>query len=640
MSDFFYQNNGQMDIYLFHEGNNKNLYKFLGSHIFYDEYGMYTKFSVWAPNAKYVNLVGDFNNWDDFSLPMKRIDDGQIWEICVREVKIFESYKYRIVSQKNEILYKADPFAFHSELRPKTASKVYDIEGYQWSDENWLKKRNKTDKLNSPMVIYEINLSSWRKHGENYLSYFQLADELVDYIKKMNYTHVEFMPLMEHPFDGSWGYQLTGFFAATSRFGCPKDLMHLIDVLHHNNIGVIMDWVPAHFCKDDFGLRKFDGSEVYEKSDSYLSENEQWGTLNFDYSKNEVVNFLISSALFWIKYFHLDGIRVDAVSYMLHLNFSGRNIVNEDGGYENKEAIKFIKKLNQTIKNDCPGVITVAEESTSWPNVTKSVQENGLGFDFKWNMGWMNDIIKYMKTDPIFRKYHHDLLTFSLMYAFNENYILPFSHDEVVHMKNSMIGKMPGSYDDKFSQIKLLYSFMYAHPGKKLLFMGNDIAQFDEWNEYKEITWEVLNYEKHQKFQNFMKDLNKFYLSNDEFYELDTTYSGFQWEDVNNSNESLIVFERINSKNEKIICIFNFTPVKREKYPVGVDEFALYSVVFNSSMTKYSGNLTRNKPCYAKQISHNGRAYSIDVDIEPFSAMFLKLNKFIEIKKNRRSYEG
>ncbi|MDU5742549.1 MAG: 1,4-alpha-glucan branching protein GlgB [Finegoldia magna] len=634
MEKYFYHGKNETDVYLFHEGNNNNLYKFLGSHIYMDDIGTYTRFLVWAPNAKNVNLVGDFNNWNDYSLPLRKLQDGEIWEICIRNVKIFDSYKYRIVTQDSEVLYKADPFAFHSELRPKTASKVYDIEGYKWNDKKWLKKREKADKFNSPMSIYEINLSSWRKHGENYLSYVQLSDELVAYLKEMNYTHVEFMPLMEHPFDGSWGYQLTGFFAATSRFGCPKDLMYLIDKLHQNDIGVIMDWVPAHFCKDDFGLRKFDGSNLFEKTDQYLADNDQWGTLNFDFSKKEVVNFLISSALFWFKYYHLDGLRVDAVAYMIYLNFSGKDIRNEDGGYENKEAIEFIKKLNNTIKQEFPSVFVIAEESTAWPNVTKPVKENGLGFDFKWNMGWMNDIIKYMKMDPLFRKDHHNLLTFSIMYAFNENYILPFSHDEVVHMKNSMIGKMPGTYDQKFDQIRLLYSFMFAHPGKKLLFMGNDIGQFDEWNEYKEITWEVLEYEKHQKLKYFMKDLNKFYLNNDEFYDLDTSYSGFQWEDVNNTNESLIIFERINSKNEKIICIFNFTPVRRKKYPVGVDEYALYSVVLNSSMKKYGGSLLRNKPYYSKNKKHNDRKFSITVDIEPFSAIFIKLNKLRCINKN------
>lgn len=634
MEKYFYHGKNETDVYLFHEGNNNNLYKFLGSHVYTDDIGTYTRFLVWAPNAKNVNLVGDFNNWNDYSLPLRKLQDGEIWEICIRNVKIFDSYKYRIVTQDSDVLYKADPFAFHSELRPKTASKVYDIEGYKWNDKKWLKKREKADKFNSPMSIYEINFSSWRKHGENYLSYVQLSDELVAYLKEMNYTHVEFMPLMEHPFDGSWGYQLTGFFAATSRFGCPKDLMYLIDKLHQNDIGVIMDWVPAHFCKDDFGLRKFDGSNLFEKTDQYLADNDQWGTLNFDFSKKEVVNFLISSALFWFKYYHLDGLRVDAVAYMIYLNFSGKDIRNEDGGYENKEAIEFIKKLNNTIKQEFPSVFVIAEESTAWPNVTKPVKENGLGFDFKWNMGWMNDILKYMKMDPLFRKDQHNLLTFSIMYAFNENYILPFSHDEVVHMKNSMIGKMPGTYDQKFDQIRLLYSFMFAHPGKKLLFMGNDIGQFDEWNEYKEITWEVLEYEKHQKLKYFMKDLNKFYLNNDEFYDLDTSYSGFQWEDVNNTNESLIIFERINSKNEKIICIFNFTPVRRKKYPVGVDEYALYSVVLNSSMKKYGGSLLRNKPYYSKNKEHNDRKFSITVDIEPFSAMFIKLNKLRCINKN------
>ncbi|MDU7926679.1 MAG: 1,4-alpha-glucan branching protein GlgB, partial [Finegoldia magna] len=420
MEKYFYQGNNETDVYLFHEGNNNNLYKFLGSHIYSDDLGTYTRFLVWAPNAKHVNLVGDFNDWDNYSLPLQKLHDGEIWEICLRDVKIFDSYKYRIVTQDSEVLYKADPFAFHSELRPKTASKVYDIECYKWNDKKWIKKREQTDRFHSPMSIYEINLSSWRKHGENYLSYIQLADELVDYLKEMNYTHVEFMPLMEHPFDGSWGYQLTGFFAATSRFGCPKDLMYLIDKLHQNDIGVIMDWVPAHFCRDDFGLRKFDGSNLFEKSDQYLADNDQWGTLNFDFSKKEVVNFLISSALFWFKYYHLDGLRVDAVAYMIYLNFAGKDIRNEDGSYENKEAIEFIKKLNQTIKQEFPSAFVIAEESTSWPNVTKSVEENGLGFDFKWNMGWMNDIIKYMKMDPIFRKDHHNLLTFSIMYAFNE----------------------------------------------------------------------------------------------------------------------------------------------------------------------------------------------------------------------------
>lgn len=628
--DFYYKEKElDEEVYLYQNGSHDRAYKFLGSHKTKDSEGKdAVSFCVWAPNAKYVNLIGDFNDWNEYDLPLKRINDSDIWNICVYDIEEYESYKYRIVSPWDEIRYKADPFAFHAEERPKSASKVYDIEGFKWSDKRWLNKRAKANIYNEPMSIYEVNLSSWKRKEDGCpYSYRELADELVDYVKEMGYTHVELMPVMEHPYDGSWGYQVTGYFAPTSRFGTPKDFMYLVNAFHKKNIGVILDWIPSHFCKDDFGLARFDGTNCYEPVDQYRAENEEWGTLNFDYGKTEVVNFLISNALYWHDYYHIDGIRVDAVAYMIYLDFTGKEIRNHDGSNDNKEAISFLKKLNTAVYNDYPDTMMIAEESTAWPLVTMPVENGGLGFSYKWNMGWMHDILKYMEMDPIFRKDHHEALTFTMTYAFSENYVLPFSHDEVVHMKGSMINKMPGEYKDKFASLRLLYAYMYAHPGKKLMFMGDEIAQFDEWDEWSQLTWEVLEYDTHKEFKKYVSDLNELYRKEKTLFDIDTSYEGFNWVDLKNREESIIAFERIDSDGNEMLCIFNFTPVERKAYPVGVKDAGNYSIKLNTDMKKYGGSLVRNKPWRSKAEPIGDRDYRIEIDLPPLSALYLSHKK-------------
>ncbi|MDO5017799.1 MAG: 1,4-alpha-glucan branching protein GlgB [Lagierella massiliensis] len=624
---YFYENDLTTYAYLFNQGKNLKAYEFFGAHKVYIGDKEYFRFVVWAPHAKYVNLVGDFNNWDDLSLPMKPIGQTGTWTITLDKVNTYDSYKYRIVAQDESVKFKADPFAFHAENRPKTASKYYDLSGYNWNDKRWMNKRKTLSTTDSPMSIYEVNLSSWKKKKDGSLySYVELADELVDYVKEMGFTHVELMPIMEHPYDGSWGYQISGYFAPTSRFGTPKDFMYLVDRFHQRNIGVILDFVPGHFCPDDFSLRQFDGTSIFESSNYENSVNREWGTVNFDFSKNEVRNFLISSVLYWMDYYHIDGIRVDAVAYIIHHRIEGE-VGNPNSSNVDVTGVNFLKELNSIVKKEFFDTFIVAEDSSPWPNVTKPVSQNGLGFDFKWNMGWMNDTLRYVKMDPIYRKDHHNLITFSLMYAFNENFILPFSHDEVVHMKGSMINKMPGEYEDKFSALKLLMMYLYGHPGKKLNFMGNEIAQFDEWNEWKSLTWEVLSYELHKKYQRFFKDLNVFYRREKSLWEVEDSYEGFDWIEVENKDESVFIFERYSKDKESIICVYNFTSVERKNYPIGVREKGNYKVVFNSYMKKYGGNLQRNKPIKTYLESFHGRKNSLRVDIPPLSAMFIKKKK-------------
>lgn len=621
---FFYQDNLEKDAYLYNEGKNHRAYDFLGSHKVNIDGTEYIRFVVWAPRAKYVNLCGDFNYWDELNLPLERIGQTGLWTITVEGINIYDSYKYRIVGPNDQVKLKADPFAFHAENRPNTASKVYDLAGYKWNDKRWMNKRVDKNGTDSPISIYELNLASWKKKDNgDFYSYREMADELVDYVKEMGFTHVELMPVMEHPYDGSWGYQISGYYAPTSRFGTPHDFMYMIDRFHQKNIGVILDWVPGHFCPDDFALREFDGTATYEPEHYFLSQNEHWGTVNFDLGRNEVKNFLISSALYWMDYYHIDGIRVDAVAYIIHNRIDGE-VGNPNSDNVDWNGVNFLKELNETIRKFYPEVIMVAEDSSPWPNVTKSVSDGGLGFEFKWNMGWMNDTLKYVEMDPIFRKDHHDLVTFSLVYAFNENFILPFSHDEVVHMKGSMINKMPGSYEDKFSALKLLMMFMFGHPGKKLNFMGNEIAQFDEWNEWQSLTWSVLDFDSHRKYQKFFKELNKVYRKERAFWEVDDSYDGFEWIEVNNRDESVFIFERIAKDGESVICAFNFTGVKRENYPIGVNDEGSYKVIFNSAMEKYGGHLSRNRSIKTNKEAFQGRENSFRIDLEPLSAVFIK----------------
>ncbi|MBS4538364.1 1,4-alpha-glucan branching protein GlgB [Clostridium sp. D2Q-11] len=616
--------NEDLDVHLFHEGTFHKSYKFLGAHPIEDDTAI--RFVVWAPRAKSVNLMGDFNDWDDNNLPLKRIENTGLWSICVKDVKEFDNYKYRILSAKDEVRIKADPYAFYAEERPLTASKYYDIRGFEWKDDKWMDKRKNEDSQENPMIIYEVNLCSWKKKEDGSLySYRELADELVKYAKYMGFTHIELMPITEHPYDGSWGYQNTGYFAPTSRFGTPKDFMYFVDRCHRADLGVIIDWVPVHFTKDDHGLARFDGTYCYESSDYIKAENEAWGTLNFDFHKPEVFSFLISSALYWMDYYHIDGIRVDAVAYMIYHDSYGKDIKNIYGGRENLQAIDFIKKLNSAAKKYFPHVLMIAEESTTWPKLTYPVEVGGLGFDYKWNMGWMNDILEYMETDPLFRKGNQKALTFSIDYAFSENFLLPLSHDEVVHGKKSLIDKMPGEYNEKFSNLRLLYLYMFTHPGKKLLFMGGEFAQFVEWNEWKELDWFLLEYDKHIELQKFIKELNKLYTREEALYSIDNKPQGFNWIEHTNHQESIIAFERISKKGEKIIGIFNFTPVKRKDYSIGVDQEGIYKTIMTSDHTRYGGNTKRVKSYKTYAEPKHERDYSIRVYLPALGGLLLKI---------------
>lgn len=622
--DYFYIEEGKFDAHLFHQGTFYESYKFLGAHKLPED-EEYVRFIVWAPRAKEVFLTGYFNDWNETSLPLERIPESGLWNICVKGVSEFDAYKYRIITGENEVLMKADPYAFHAEERPKSASKYYDIEGFEWTDKKWIKERKEKDYLNGPLSIYEVNLLSWKKKDGNIqYSYDDFADELVRYVKKMGYTHIELMPIMEHPFDGSWGYQITGFFAPTSRFGTPKHFMNFVDKCHRNGIGVILDWVPAHFAKDGHALGKFDGSYLFESLDRAKAENDMWGTYNFDFTKPEVLSFLISNAMYWLEYYHIDGIRLDAVSYILYYDLSGKGIKNIYGGNENLEAIEFFKRLNSVIKKKHPETLLIAEESTSYRGLTTPVEEGGLGFTHKWNMGWMNDTLEYMKIDPLFRGKRQDLLTFGLMYAFNENFILPLSHDEVVHGKRSLLDKMPGSYKDKFANLRLLYLFMYAYPGKKLLFMGGEFAQFKEWDEWKYLDWNLLEYDSHSNVQKFVKQLNNLYKEEEALYINDTSYDGFNWIEHENHKESIIAFERIGKNGEKLIAVFNFTPVERIDYPIGVDEEGSYGMLITSDHKRYGGETKRIKTYKTKKESIHGRDFRLELTLPLLGGIILK----------------
>ena len=624
--EYVYAKDVDFDAHLFHEGTYYKSYDFLGAHPVEIEGKNYVSFVVWAPKAKEVYLIGDFNKWNETSLPLERIEYSGLWNISVHEVEEYDAYKYRIITEQNEVIIKSDPYAFHAEERPRSASKYYNIKDFQWTDDKWIKEKKEKDLLCCPISIYEVNLLSWRKKedGSQY-SYRDLADELIPYVKKMGYTHIEIMPIMEHPYDGSWGYQVTGYFAPTSRFGTPKDFMYFVNQCHRKGIGVILDWVPVHFCKDDHGLAKFDGSYLFESSDYIKRENLQWGTLNFDFSKPEVLSFLISNAMYWHDYYHIDGLRIDAVAYMLYLDFTGNDLKNIYGGRENIESLEFIRKLNTVIFKNFPNTLMMAEESTAWPKVTGTISEGGLGFNYKWNMGWMNDILEYMETDSLFRKGNQQALTFPLTYAFSENYVLPLSHDEVVHGKKSLLDKMPGNYEEKFANLRLLYLYMYAQPGKKLLFMGGEFGQFIEWNEWRQLDWNLLEYEQHSKIQKFVGELNKFYANEECLFSEDTSFDGFQWIEHTNHEESIIAFERISSEGEKLICIFNFTPVERNEYSIGVSKEGKYKTLINSNHKRFGGTTSRIKTYKTfKEINHE-REYTIKVDLPPLGGLYLKL---------------
>lgn len=615
-------------LYLFHEGSNSNAYEYFGSH---RKNKNTVVFRVWAPDAKNVSVTGDFNDWSETENPMKQLkNSGGVWEAEIKNIKPYDMYKYCITAADGRTLMKCDPYGFHMETRPGTATKYYEIDDcYEWHDEKWVEGRNGKNIYESPVNIYEIHAGSWKQYDDgNFYSYRALADSLVPYVKKMGYTHIEFMPLTEYPFDGSWGYQVTGYFAATSRYGEPKDLMYLVDKCHENGIGVILDWVPAHFPKDANGLYEFDGGPLYEYSDPRKSEHYGWGTRVFDFGKNEVRSFLMSSASFWLKKYHLDGIRIDAVASMLYLDYDrkdGEWVPNKNGGNENLEAVEFLQKLNENIFRDFPYAMMIAEESTSWPMVTKPVFSGGLGFNFKWNMGWMNDILRYFSLDGFFRKYNHDCITFSMFYAFSENFVLPISHDEVVHGKKSLIDKMPGSYDEKFAGVRAFLGYMMAHPGKKLMFMGQEFGQFIEWNYEKGLDWLLLDYPKHRALQNYFKKINEFYKANPAFWQIDYSWEGFSWISSDDKDNSVIAFRRIDEKGKEIIVVCNFTNVERCDYRIGIPKKGAYKIVFNSDDVDFGGEGKGNKgKLKTESINMHGFEQSISLDLPPMSAIYIK----------------
>ena len=615
-------------LYLFHEGSNSNAYEYFGSH---RKNKNTVVFRVWAPDAKNVSVTGDFNDWSETENPMKPLkNSGGVWEAEIKNIKPYDMYKYCITAADGRTLMKCDPYGFHMETRPGTATKYYEIDDcYEWHDEKWVEGRNGKNIYESPVNIYEIHAGSWKQYDDgNFYSYRELADALVPYVKKMGYTHIEFMPLTEYPFDGSWGYQVTGYFAATSRYGEPKDLMYLVDKCHENGIGVILDWVPAHFPKDANGLYEFDGGPLYEYSDPRKGEHYGWGTRVFDFGKNEVRSFLMSSASFWLKKYHLDGIRIDAVASMLYLDYDrkdGEWVPNKNGGNENLEAVEFLQKLNENIFRDFPYVMMIAEESTSWLMVTKSVFSGGLGFNFKWNMGWMNDILRYFSLDGFFRKYNHDCITFSMFYAFSENFVLPISHDEVVHGKKSLIDKMPGSYDEKFAGVRAFLGYMMAHPGKKLMFMGQEFGQFIEWNYEKGLDWLLLDYPKHRSLQNYFKKINEFYKANPAFWQIDYSWEGFSWISSDDKDNSVIAFRRIDEKGKEIIVVCNFTNVERCDYRIGIPKKGAYKIVFNSDDVDFGGEGKGNKgKLKTESINMHGFEQSISLDLPPMSAIYIK----------------
>ncbi len=612
-----------MAVYLFHQGSNYKCYEYFGCH---KAEGGHV-FRTWAPNARAVYITGEFCGWDPRRWPMEKISDGGIWEVTIPGLNQYDLYKIVVESPDGELLYHADPYASHNETRPGTASKVYDLPDYQWGDAAWMEGRRKADIVNRPMNIYEMHAGSWKK-GENgeTLDYERLADELIPYIQEMGYTHIELMPLSEYPFDGSWGYQVTGYFAPTSRYGTPEMMMRFIDRCHQAGIGVLMDWVPAHFPRDAHGLRRFDGTPCYEYADPRKGEHPDWGTMIFDYGRGEVISFLISSAANWADRYHIDGLRVDAVASMLYLDYGkkdGNWMPNIYGGNWNLEAIELLKRFNNYLHSAFPGVVTIAEESTAFPKVTHPVDEDGLGFDFKWNMGWMNDTIRYMQTDPFFRKGVHNNLTFSLTYAFSENYILPLSHDEVVHGKASLIGKMPGEYEVKFANLRAYIAYMYAHPGKKLVFMGSEMAQFDEWSEEKTIGWDLLKFDMHRKFWEFSKALCRFYRETSPFWEEDGSWDGFDWLSCDNAEQNIISFLRRDHAGNELIVVCNFSSVTREKYRIGVPRRGRYDELFSTDNADFGGSGTLNGQVYTKQAPMHGRPCCVELTLPAFSTIFL-----------------
>ena len=609
---------GELDQYLLGQGNHYEIYKKLGAHLVEDGDKKGTYFAVWAPNAQKVSVIGEFNDWDLTADVMERNDPVGIYTCFVEGAKENEMYKFCIETKKGELLYKADPYANYAELRPGTASRITDISKIKWIDKAWMDQRLKWDHKEKPMSIYEVHIGSWRKHPEDedgFYNYREFAKEIVKYVHNMGYTHIELMGIAEHPFDGSWGYQVTGYFAPTSRYGTPEDFAWMINYLHKNKVGVILDWVPAHFPKDAHGLADFDGVPEYEYADPRMGEHPDWGTKIFDFGKNEVKNFLISNALFWIEHFHIDGLRVDAVASILYLDYGkkdGEWVPNEFGGNKNLQAVEFFKHLNSVVLGRNPGAVMIAEESTAWPEVTGEVEDDGLGFSLKWNMGWMHDFTEYMKLDPLFRKGAHYNMTFAMSYAYSEKYILVLSHDEVVHLKCSMINKMPGLGWEKFENLKAAYAFMMGHSGKKLLFMGQDFAQLREWSEKRELDWYLLAEKEHQQMQSWVRDLLHLYRRRKAFYEQDNTWEGFEWINADDRDRSIYSFVRhAKGGKQNLLFVISFTPVARDDYRVGVPKRKQYRLILNSDEEKYGGTGKKRPAVYKAEKSEcDGRPYS------------------------------
>ena len=627
-------NDERSPLRLFSDGDAVRAYDFLGAHFINLDGRNGVIFRVWAPNAITVSLVGDFNNWNQQANYMYKIGGG-VWELFIENLNEFAVYKFCIETVDHTKILKSDPFAFHCQTRPENASKVFNTNQYVWHDSYWMENRQNTSSPDKPMNIYEIHAGSWKKYPDgNYFNYQKMADELIPYLKEMNYTHVQLMPLMEYPYDPSWGYQTTGYFAATSRYGTPCDLMALIDRCHMEGIGVIMEIVPSNFPKDDYGLYKFDGTCLYEDNNPKKGQRDSWGTCLFNFQRYEVISFLISAVMFWFDKYHIDGMRIGAVSSMLYLDYGkkdGEWVPNRFGGNENLEAIDFIKRLNKAVHMYHPSALTFAEENTSWPKLTLPIEEGGLGFDYKWNMGWMNDTLHYMSLDPLWRPFNHDNLTFSFFYAFSERFILPISHDEVAHGKGSLISKMPGDYDSKFAGVRTFITYMYAHPGKKLVFMGCEIGQFDEWDSDSGIQWDLLKFEKHNALYTFFKAINKFYIEHKPLYELDNTPKGFEWIHRNDYTQSVIAFRRTDSDGNEIIAVCNFQPTVHENYMIGVPHFGEYEEIFNSDLAEFGGTGVSNTGTLTTvPMKIHGYKQGLSLTLPPLGVIYLKCTKKLE----------
>ena len=619
---------------VFHTGDSVRAYDFLGAHLVNRNDKNGVVFRVWAPTARSVSVAGDFNNWNNEANYMYDIGYG-VWEVFVEGVKQFCTYKYCIESEYGDRLMKADPYAFHAQTRPGQASVVYDIESYSWNDSEWFNKRKENNISSSPMNIYEMHAGSWRKYPDgNFFNYQKLADELIPYLKEMHYTHVQLMPIMEYPYDGSWGFQTTGYYAPTSRYGTPSDFMAFVDKLHGEGIGVILDWVPSNFPTDDFGLARFDGSPLYESNDPKTSKRDSWGTCLFNYARFEVTSFLVSCAMFWLDKYHIDGLRIGALSSMLYLDYGkteGEWEPNKFGGKENLDAVDFVKRLNTAVHMYHPDVMMFAEENTSWPKLTHKIEDGGLGFDFKWNMGWMNDMLHYMSLNSMWRPFNHDSLTFSFYYAFSEKFLLPISHDEVSHGKGSLIKQMPGKYDEQFAGVRAFITYMYAHPGKKLVFMGTEIGQFDEWNHEEAIQWDLLEFEKHKKLRTFFKELNKFYLDCKPLYELDTVWKGFDWIHHDDYTNSVIAFKRTDKNGDEIVSVCNFQPIRRDEYCIGVPKYGLYDEVFNSDEERFGGSgVVNGNNIKTEVMKIHGFDQGLSLTLPPLSVIYLRCTKELE----------